>query len=276
MAKYVAIANQKGGVGKTTTSVNLAASLAFHGQEVLLIDLDPQANATSGLGIDKRNLDGTIYDVLSGDHTLADIIQPTGVDGLEIAPSRIDLIGAEVELIAMEGREHKLKNCLVQLNSIYQYIFLDCPPSLGVLTLNALCAAQSVLIPIQCEYYAMEGLSQLMDTIYRIRESLNPELEVEGVLLTMFDSRIKLANDVANEVRNVFKEKVYSTIIPRNVRLAESPSFGKPILQFDFPSRGSQSYLQLAYEFLSRQVIAIEGNKSADSADKEEQLIAKS
>lgn len=258
MAKCIAIANQKGGVGKTTTAINLAASLAHYGQEVLLIDLDPQANATSGLGFDKRNLELTVYEVLMGEKPLAEVIRPTSVDWLEIAPSRVDLIGAEIQLIETDDREKKLKQALSQFNSVYRYIFLDCPPSLGLLTLNALCAAQSVLIPIQCEYYAMEGLAQLMDTIQRVQQTLNPALDIEGIVLTMFDTRIKLANDVVGEVKKTFKEKVYSASIPRNVRLAESPGFGKPVLEFDFSSRGSQAYLQLAREFLQREGVTIE------------------
>lgn len=265
MAKCVAIANQKGGVGKTTTAVNLAASLAHLGQEILLIDLDPQANATSGLGIDKRNVEGTIYDVLLDARPLSEVVRPTSVDWLEIIPSHIDLIGAEVELVAMEAREQKLKKILAEFESVYRYIFLDCPPSLGLLTLNALCAAQSVLVPIQCEYYAMEGLSQLMETIQRVQGALNSSLEIEGILLTMYDSRIKLANDVAGEVQKVFKEKVFSVRIPRNVRLAESPSFGKPVLKYDFDSRGAQCYLQLAQEFLQRNGTVID--------EKEAQLV---
>lgn len=252
MAKCIAIVNQKGGVGKTTTSVNLAASLAFYGQKILLLDLDPQANATSGLGFDKRSIEKTIYHVLSGSQTILETIQKTAIQNLDIIPSHIDLIGAEIELIQSIGREQILKTSLQQLASSYDFIFMDCPPSLGLLTLNALCAAQAVLIPIQCEYYAMEGLSQLMDTIQRVQKILNPQLQIEGVLMTMFDSRIKLSNDVVNEIRKVFGEKVYQSLIVRNVRLAESPSFGKPIFVYDFASRGSQAYLQLAKEFMQR------------------------
>ena len=258
MAKVIAVANQKGGVGKTTTAVNLAASLSHFGQKVLLIDLDPQANATSGLGLDKRKVEAGIYDVLMEGKSIAQVVRQTSVEWLALVASTIDLTGAEVELVNMEGREQILKSHLDKISSEYQFIFLDCPPSLGLITLNALCAAATVLIPIQCEYYAMEGLSQLVETVFRVKQSFNSALEIEGVLLTMYDSRIKLANDVINEVRKVFKDKVYQTMIPRNVRLAESPSFGKPVLDYDFSSKGAQSYLQCAREFLTRNGIAVE------------------
>ena len=260
MAKLVAIANQKGGVGKTTTAINLAASVAYYGHKVLLIDLDPQANATSGMGIEKSGAGASIYQSLVGDKPLSDVIQPTAVECFDVVSSHIDLIGMEVELVNQEGREQKLKNSLAKLDSVYEYIFLDCPPSLGLITLNALCAANSVLIPMQCEYYAMEGLSKLMDTVNRVKQFLNPDLDVEGVLLTMYDSRIKLANDVVKEVQKVFNEKAYSTLIPRNIRLAESPGFGKPVLTYDLSSKGAQSYLQLAREFLKRNGIVIDEN----------------
>lgn len=264
MAKCVAVANQKGGVGKTTTAVNLAASLAYYGQEVLLIDLDPQANATSGLGFDKNKVEGNIYDVILQDRPLSEVILPTTVDWLEIVASHIDLIGAEVELVNMEGREQKLKERLEKLDQVYRYVILDCPPSLGLITLNAFCAADSVLIPIQCEYYAMEGLSQLLETVERVKGSFNPHLEIEGVLLTMYDSRIKLANDVVGEVKKVFKDKVYDNFIPRNVRLAESPGFGKPVLKYDLQSSGSQAYLQFAREFLVRNGTVVEEPKKGE------------
>ncbi|OGR83039.1 MAG: hypothetical protein A2901_05545 [Elusimicrobia bacterium RIFCSPLOWO2_01_FULL_54_10] len=258
MAKCIAVANQKGGVGKTTTAVNLAASLSHYGQKVLLIDLDPQANATSGLGVDKRKVELSAYDVLLEGKSLAHVVRKTAVENLELVASSIDLTGAEVEMVNLEGREQILKREIEKFSSGYDYIFLDCPPSLGLITLNGLCASQTVLIPIQCEYYAMEGLSQLVETVFRVKQSFNPALEIEGVLFTMYDSRIKLANDVIGEVRKVFRDKVYQTMIPRNVRLAESPGFGKPALHYDFSSKGAQSYLQFGREFLKRNGLVID------------------
>lgn len=258
MAKRIAIVNQKGGVGKTTTSVNLAASLAYYGQRVLLIDIDPQANATSGLGLDKRTIEGTVYQLLTGTKTLQECIHPTAVEKLKIIPSHIDLIGAEIELIQAESREQILKHHLQQLDTEFDFMLMDCPPSLGLLTLNALCAAHSVIIPMQCEYYALEGMSQLIDTVGRVQQILNPQLQIEGLLLTMFDSRAKLSNDVVAEIRKAYPDKTYQTVLTRNVRLAEAPGFGQPAFLYDFSSRGAQSYLQLAREFLSKHGIVLE------------------
>ncbi|OGR86199.1 MAG: hypothetical protein A3A86_00670 [Elusimicrobia bacterium RIFCSPLOWO2_01_FULL_60_11] len=273
MSKCVAVANQKGGVGKTTTAVNLAASLSHFGQKVLLIDLDPQANATSGLGVDKRKVELSAYDVLLEGKSLAHVVRQTNIQGLELVASNIDLTGAEVEMVSLEGREQILKREIDKFSSTYDYIFLDCPPSLGLITLNALCAANTVLIPIQCEYYAMEGLSQLVETVFRVKQSFSPRLEIEGVLFTMYDSRIKLANDVIGEVRKVFRDKVYQTMIPRNVRLAESPGFGKPALHYDFASKGAQSYLQFGREFLQRNGVVIEEKAVVVEKKEEEEAL---
>ncbi|MDR3253729.1 MAG: AAA family ATPase [Endomicrobium sp.] len=251
MSKVIAIANQKGGVGKTTTAINLAVSLAHLGQECLLIDMDPQSNTTSGLGINKNNLSKTIYNVLIDENALEDVLHNTVIDWLDIAPATTDLSGAEVDLVNMPDREKKLKLALEKFHKVYNYVIIDCPPSLGLLTINALVAADTVLIPMQCEFFALEGLGQLSKTISALMQNYN--LDLEGVLFTMVDSRTNLTNQVVEEVKKFFKEKVYETKIPRAVKLAEAPSFGKPILLYDPLSKGSQAYMDFAKEFLSRQ-----------------------
>ena len=251
-ARVIAIVNQKGGVGKTTTAVNLAACLAVAERRTLLIDLDPQGNATSGLGIDKRDLEWSVYDVLVGEAPLRSAIRPTAIPYLEILPATVDLFGAEIELVSAIGREHRLANALEGQTGEYQYVLVDCPPSLGLLTVNALTAVDAVLIPIQCEYYALEGLSQLLGTIRIVQKSLNPGLGIEGVLLTMYDQRLNLARQVQEEAVEYFGEKVYDTVIPRNVRLSEAPSFGQPVILYDILSAGAVSYMKLAEELIER------------------------
>lgn len=248
MGRIIAIANQKGGVGKTTTAVNLGACLAQLGKRVLVIDIDPQGNTTSGLGIDKRHIERSVYDVLVDGVTAVEAVVPTQVKGLRALPSTIDLAGAEIELVPAISRETKLKRALEPLRASYDFMLIDCPPSLGLLTINALTAADSVLIPIQCEYYALEGLSQLTNTIRLVQGSLNPALELEGVVLTMFDGRTNLSIQVVEEVKRYFRDKVYRTIITRNVRLSEAPSHGKPITIYDPKSRGADLYMELAKE----------------------------
>lgn len=251
MSKIVAIANQKGGVGKTTTAVNLSASLGAAERRVLLVDIDPQANASSGMGIVADENEDTIYEVLIGAARAEDVIRTT--DLIDVLPSHPRLIGAEIELVSQIAREMKLKNALSGVVERYEYVIIDSPPSLGLITLNTLTAADSVLIPIQCEYYALEGLSQLLSTIRMVQKHLNPDLRIEGVLLTMFDKRLNLSSQVAEEAISYFGDKVYDTIIPRNVRLSECPSFGRPVLLYDVQSAGSRSYLKLAEEFIQRQ-----------------------
>lgn len=252
MKKIVAIANQKGGVGKTTTAVNLSACIAQSGKRVLLVDIDPQGNATSGVGIDKNACEYSIYDVLINEVPVEKAIVNTRIPGLQVLPSRIDLAGAEVELVPMMARERKLKNALKPLEKQYDYIFIDCPPSLGLLTLNALTVAGTLMVPIQCEYYALEGLAQLMSTVKLVRQHLNDDLEVEGVVMTMYDARTNLSPLVVNEVKKFFKNKVYDTVIPRSVRLGEAPSFGLPITLYDPKSAGAVAYEKLAKELLER------------------------
>ena len=250
MGKIIAITNQKGGVGKTTTSVNLSACIAKLGKKVLLIDMDPQGNASSGLGIDKDNLELCIYDVLINGMTMNDVIVPTALKKLKIAPASIDLAGAGVELVNLPKREHILKKALKEVKDDYDFIFIDCPPSLDLLTLNAMTAADGVLIPIQSEFYALEGVSQLINTVNLVKKSLNEKFEVEGVLLTMFDGRTNLSIQVADEVKKFFTTKVYKTIIPRNVRLSEAPSYGEPIIIYDPKSKGAEVYMKLAKEVI--------------------------
>ena len=252
MGKIIAIANQKGGVGKTTTAVNLAASLAMAGFRTLLVDIDAQANATSGLGIDPKPLTKTIYEVLVNSLKANEAIIDTKVSKLSLLPSHINLVGAEIELIDVADRERVMKRALTPLKTSYDYILIDCPPSLSLLTLNALSASDSVLIPVQCEYYALEGLGQLLNTINIVKKHLNPELDIEGVLLTMFDSRLRLSNQVVGEVQRYFDSKVFKTVIARNVRLSEAPSFGQPVVIYDAFSSGARNYIDLSKEVIAR------------------------
>lgn len=250
MAKVIAIANQKGGVGKTTTAVNLSSCLAFKGKSVVIIDIDPQGNTTSGLGIDKKTIEKSIYEVLINDEKIEKALMKTAIENLYICPSNIQLVGAEVELVSVISRETRMKVSIEDIRSKYDYILIDCPPSLGLLTLNALTASDTILVPIQCEYYALEGLSQLMNTVKLVQRHLNPALDVEGVVLTMFDARTNLSIQVVEDVKKHFRNKVYRTVIPRNVRLSEAPSFGLPIILYDPKSKGAECYLDLAQEVI--------------------------
>jgi chromosome partitioning protein len=251
--KIIAIANQKGGVGKTTTTVNLATALAAVGRKVLLIDFDPQGNASTGLGVDQAARDVSAYDVLMKHSGVNDAIQKTIIPHLHVIPATIDLSGAEIEMVSMMRREYLLDAALKQLHGNYEYVLIDCPPSLGLLTINALAAADSILIPLQCEFYALEGLSHLMRTIQMVKENLNPRLEIQGIVLTMYDRRNRFTLQIENEVRDYFKDQVYHSVIPRNVRISEAPSHGKPALVYDMHCAGSQAYIGLARELLKRE-----------------------
>ncbi|MFA6807580.1 MAG: AAA family ATPase [Eubacteriales bacterium] len=252
MSRIIAIANQKGGVAKTTTTVNLGSSLAEKGKKVLIVDLDPQGNSTSGFGIEKQKLTHCIYDVIINEEDICKVIVDTELNNLKVAPARIELAGAEIELVSFMNRERKLAEALNVVKNDFDFIIIDCPPSLSLLTLNALCAATDVLIPIQCEYYALEGLSLLVNTLEKVKRSLNKELDIIGVVLTMFDARTNLSIQVVDEVKNYFRDKVFRTIIPRNVRLSEAPSHGRPIILYDSRSRGAEVYRDLAEEVLER------------------------
>ncbi|MDT2757937.1 AAA family ATPase [Enterococcus asini] len=253
MARIISVANQKGGVGKTTTTVNLGACLAFEGKKVLLVDIDAQGNATSGVGIRKPDVVKDIYDVLVNEEDIKEAILPSSREGLDIVPATIQLAGAEIELTSMMARESRLKSALEEIRDRYDFILIDCPPSLGHLTINAFTASDSILIPVQCEYYALEGLSQLLNTVRLVQKHFNPGLKIEGVLLTMYDARTNLGAEVVEEVRRYFQENVYDTIIPRNIRLSEAPSHGLSIIDYDPSSRGAQVYLALAKEVLARE-----------------------
>ena len=250
MGKIVSIANQKGGVGKTTTSINLSTILAKKGKKILMIDADPQGNASSGIGIDREDIELSVYDILVGETLFEETIQETAIKNLEVCPSNISLAGAEVELVSMMSREQRLKSKLDEIKEKYDYILIDCPPSLGLITLNAFTASDSVLIPVQCEYFALEGLGQLLNTVNLVKKHLNKNLEIEGALLTMYDARTNLSNQVVKEVKKYFEDKVYKTVIPRNVRLSEAPSYGMPISIYDPKSKGAKAYEKFTKELL--------------------------
>ena len=252
MAKIIAFANQKGGVGKTTTAINLASYVASMGKRVLILDIDPQGNASSGVGVEKDGELMTLYNIIEYETPVTEVVRKTALSGLDIIPATVDLAGLEIDLVQLKDREYYIKNILNELSDVYDYIFIDCPPSLGLLTVNALTASNSVIIPIQCEFFALEGLSQLMNTIKLIKKHLNPELDIEGVVLTMKDNRSNLIQQVSAEIHKFFGKKVFQTAIPRNIRLAEAPSHGEPIVVYDRTSKGGQAYQQLAEELLTR------------------------
>ena len=263
MGKVIAVANQKGGVGKTTSAINLAASLAATEYSTLLLDIDPQANCTSGIGVEPKDLNASIYEALTGQVAPEDVVVTTDIPFLDLMPSHINLVGAEIEMIEVDERERILSNVLKRLRRTYDFVVIDCPPSLGLLTLNALTAANSVLIPVQAEYFALEGLGQLLNTIKIVRKHLNPDLEIEGVLLTMFDTRLRLSNQVAKEVRRYFGDQVFETIVQRNVRLSEAPSFGKPVILYDASSKGARNYIALAREIVEANAEPAAANEGA-------------